>query len=107
MNTEAKFHGNRMQRLRKQADLTQDELGRLVGVSRTMITNLESCTTDPSISVLIAIAQTLECSTDFLLGLAEEPTISTDNAHLYERIRAMYKALTEIETLANRASIPY
>ena len=47
---------------RKFAGLTQEELGRLVGISRAQIANVESGRTETSIKALRRFADALNCS---------------------------------------------
>ena len=49
--------GERITQLRKQQNLSQDELAKKAGVSRTIIGNYERNTNTPSIEVLIKLAK--------------------------------------------------
>ena len=56
--------GERLTQLRKQLNLSQDDLAKKIGVSRTIIGNYERNTNTPSIEVLVKIAKTF--AVDFL-----------------------------------------
>lgn len=59
--------GRRVQRARQQADLTQEELGKRVGLTRTSITNLERGQQKIQVHTLYEIAVALNVRLDALL----------------------------------------
>ena len=63
----------RVYQLRKQRGLNQKELGEIVGLSHKSISTIESGLTSTSIEKLILLAQFFGVSTDYLLGLKDEP----------------------------------
>lgn len=73
------MRGDRLRDIRKSRQLTQEELAKLVGVSGQQIYRYESGENIPNSDVLTRLAQELSVSTDYLLGLVNEPT-----AHLTE-----------------------
>ena len=66
-----KDFGKRLRELRKEKGYTQAEFAARVGIAQNTLSQFENEIAMPSIPVLIAIAQTLDVSTDFLLGLSE------------------------------------
>ena len=60
---------NRLQRLRKQAGLTQEELSKSAEVSRKSINAIENGVYVPSTVLALKIARTLECSVEDLFKL--------------------------------------
>ena len=60
---------NRLQRLRKQAGLTQEELSNSAEVSRKSINAIENGVYVPSTVLALKIARTLECSVEDLFKL--------------------------------------
>ena len=71
------FLGNRIKKAREQAGLTQEELAGLIGISRTAIARYELGEIEPKIRNLIAIAEQLHVSVDYLLGIDNDrPEIS-------------------------------
>ena len=60
---------NRLQRLRKQAGLTQEELSNSAEVSRKSINAIENGIYVPSTVLALKIARTLECSVEDLFKL--------------------------------------
>ena len=60
---------NRLQELRKQAGLTQEELSNSAEVSRKSINAIENGVYVPSTVLALKIARTLECSVEDLLKL--------------------------------------
>ena len=63
--------GERLTQLRKQLNLSQDDLAKKIGVSRTIIGNYERNTNTPSIEVLVKIAKTFNVTVDYLIGEGE------------------------------------
>lgn len=60
--------GENIRRCRKQAGLNQGELGKLIGVSASAITQLENNDTKPKLTNMALLADALKCTTDELLG---------------------------------------
>ena len=60
---------NRLQKLRKQAGLTQEELSNSAEVSRKSINAIENGVYVPSTVLALKIARTLECSVEDLFRL--------------------------------------
>ena len=59
--------GERIRRIRKTRGLTQDELSALSGLTQQCISGVESGRREPKAFSLTLIAQSLNCSTDYLL----------------------------------------
>jgi transcriptional regulator with XRE-family HTH domain len=59
--------GETIYRLRKEKDLSQDELGKLVGVSNKAVSKWETYEANPDITLLPLLAQSLGVTTDELL----------------------------------------
>ena len=55
--------------LRKRNNLTQSQLAERLGISPSIASSYETGVRQPSLEVLIKLAQFYHCSTDFLLGL--------------------------------------
>ncbi|OSA84121.1 transcriptional regulator [Clostridium botulinum] len=64
--------GDRLKELREEKQLTQEELGKFLNVSRQAISSYESEDTEPSISNLIKLADIFNVSLDYLLGRTKE-----------------------------------
>lgn len=80
--------GERITQLRKQKNLSQDELAKKTGVSRTIIGNYERNTNTPSIEVIIKLANVFNVSLDFLIGEGE---LAAFNKDLLKRIEDIEK----------------
>ena len=63
---------NRLQELRKQAGLTQEELSNSAEVSRKSINAIENGVYVPSTVLALKIARTLKCKVEDLLGFLIE-----------------------------------
>ena len=67
------FFSKRVYELRKKRGLKQSELGAEVGLSHKSISTIESAQSSTSIEKLILLAKFFDVSTDYLLGLKDEP----------------------------------
>ena len=63
----------RVRMLRRQRKLNQQELGEALGLKQTTISNIESGNHTTTIEKLILLAKFFGVSTDYLLGLKDEP----------------------------------
>lgn len=59
--------GARIRALRKERNMTQEELAEAAGIGATHVSRIENGTTKLSVQTLIAIINALECSADKLL----------------------------------------
>lgn len=62
----------RIKRSRKVAKLTQEELGRRVNTTKATISNYENSYSTPSNLMLVALADMLDVTTDYLLGRTDD-----------------------------------
>lgn len=60
--------GNRLRDARKKKGLTQEELGKLVGVGKSTICTYEKETRNPSLETIVEFLNILGVSADYLLG---------------------------------------
>jgi transcriptional regulator with XRE-family HTH domain len=93
---EATSFGERLATLRKAAGYTQQELADEVGVSRRMIAYYEGQSEHPPTTLLPALAQALQLSTDELLGL-EPPAAKRIGGR--PRDNRLQRRLQQIESL--------
>ena len=70
--------GERITQLRKQQNLSQDELAKKAEVSRTIIGNYERNANTPSIEVLIKLAKVFNVSVDYIIGEGELAALDKD-----------------------------
>ena len=63
----------RVKKLRKARKLSQQGLAEVLGLTKTAISGIESGLRTTTIEKLILLAQFFEVSTDYLLGLKDEP----------------------------------
>jgi Predicted transcriptional regulator len=64
--------------LRQEHNLSQSQLGTLIGTSKAVISKYENALSYPSYDVLIKLASTFNVSTDYLLGVEKKKTINID-----------------------------
>lgn len=84
--------GERIIQLRKQFNLSQEDLAKQINVSRTIIGNYERNTNMPSIEVLVKIAKTFNVTVDFLIGEGE---LSSYDKDIIKRIEDINKLDTD------------
>ena len=63
----------RVKKLRKQQGLSQKTLGEAIGLTAKSICTIENGTSSTTIEKLILLAKYFDVSTDYLLGLKDEP----------------------------------
>lgn len=63
----------RVYQLRKQAGLSQKELGEVVGLTSKSISTIESGLRSTTIDKLVLLAEYFHVSTDYLLGITDDP----------------------------------
>ena len=63
----------RVKKLRRQRKLSQQELGEALGLTQKTISAIESGNRTTTIEKLILLAKFFDVSTDYLLGLKDEP----------------------------------
>lgn len=80
--------GERITQLRKQFNLSQDELAKQINVSRTIIGNYERNTNTPSIEVILKIAKIFNVTVDYLIG---EGKMSSYDKEVIKRIEDIDK----------------
>ena len=67
--------GNTLKRLRRKNDMTQEQLSRRLGLTKSVISAYETGMRMPSYDVLIAIARIFKVTTDFLLGVEQKQEV--------------------------------
>ena len=77
--------GDRLRELRKNCKMTQETLGEKLGVSKNAISYWESGDTQPSIEIIVKLADIFKVSTDYLLG------IQLDNLPEIDKIKKILK----------------
>ena len=68
-----KIFAQRVYELRKKRNMNQKELGEVVGLTAKSISTIESGLRSTTIEKLILLAQFFGVSTDYLLGLKDQP----------------------------------
>lgn len=58
----------RIREIRRAKDISQEELARAVGISQSLVSDVEKNKTNPSLGVFVRIARYLGCSLDELVG---------------------------------------
>ena len=67
--------GNRLKKLRQQEGMTQQQLARLLGVTKSVVSYYELQERYPSPEVLVKISAIFHVSTDYLLGIDQREMI--------------------------------
>ena len=65
--------GERLLELRKDANLTQDDLAAILNINKHSISSYERDKSEPPDAIKIAIAQYFNVSVDYLVGLTDHP----------------------------------
>jgi len=100
--------GYRLRELRKEKNMSQDDLGKLLGVTKVSVSGYENGTRIPSMNILMLILDVFEISADYLLGrelnvVCESDsnlsvTLSSDDIDIIRELRtrpALYNAVAD------------
>lgn len=79
--------GKKLKELRKGAGMTQEELAKKLGVTKSVVSYYELHERTPSPDVLVSLAEIFHVTADYLLGIEHKKTIdvsdlSDDDLHL-------------------------
>ena len=74
---ELETFAERVHMLRKQRGMSQKKLGEAIGLSHKSISTIESGSRTTTLEKLVILARFFQVSTDYLLGLCEEPAPKT------------------------------
>lgn len=87
--------GENLKKLRQSRNLTQQELGLQISLSKAVVSKYEKGISYPAFDVLLRIASFFEVTTDYLLGVSREKTI--DVSGLSEnQINIIHGMITEL-----------
>jgi len=93
------MNSNRLKDARLKAQHTQESLGEILGTDPRQIWRWESGKTVPNGDDVARLATALGVSTDYLLGLSDEPITNINDANLNEQERSVLYALRRGEKL--------
>lgn len=77
---------SRLKALRKQHDLSQEDLAERVGTTKGTISNYENNHSTPSNDMLVSLADILETSTDYLLGRIDDDGRTNHKTNDFEEL---------------------
>ncbi len=83
-----------LKKLRESKGLSQQKLASLIGVSRSTVAMWESGKSQPSLEMLVELAQLFEVSVDYLLDVQSESTTAIPATQQSE-IDKIFQGLTE------------
>ena len=89
--------GNRLKTLRLKKNMTQEQLARKLGLTKSVISAYETELRQPSYDVLIHIAKIYNVTTDYLLGIERKDKIDLsglspeESDAIYNLIKVMRK----------------
>lgn len=69
----------RLRMLRKSKNISQIELGKHIGVTKQSISNWENDNIQPSIEMLLKLAEYFSVSTDYILGLNDKKILDVSS----------------------------
>lgn len=74
--------GQRIKELRTNKKMTQEDLGKILGVTKVSISGYENGTREPDSQALGVIAKHFNVSTDYLLGISNSKNSTKDSEKL-------------------------
>ena len=69
MDDNLKVFATRLRQLRKEKDLSQDELAKMIDCPSSLISYYENCQREPGFSNLLALCEVLDETPDYLMGI--------------------------------------
>ena len=81
---------------RKEQNITQSELAKLLGITRSSVNAWEMGISVPSTQYLVELANTFHISTDYILGLDETSTINVSGLS-NEDIELLYSIILHLK----------
>ena len=93
--------GYRLKELRKNNNMSQDELGKLLGVSKVSVSGYEHGTRIPSMEILVMILNIFNISADYILG--RELNVICENSN--ESFSLSRDDINIIKELKNKPSL--
>jgi len=91
--------------LRLQRGMTQVDLAKRLGVSKSVVSSYENGVHLPPYDILTRISSLFGVSCDYLLGVCDAPHISTDGL-TKKQIEALQKIAEELRQLNHSANAP-
>jgi transcriptional regulator with XRE-family HTH domain len=89
----------RIRDLRIQHGMSQDELAEAIGISQNQISRYERGANDPTGDVLIALADVLHTTTDYILGRSSDPAPTLTEKDLDTKERKVVTAMRQGDRL--------
>ncbi|HBI5895879.1 TPA: helix-turn-helix transcriptional regulator [Listeria monocytogenes] len=74
--------GNRLKQLRKNNNKTQEDISKILGISRGAYSHIENGRNEPDMETIVKLANIFGVSTDYLLGRSNNGFIDTISAHI-------------------------
>ena len=93
-----RLKGSRLKALREAKGLTQDALAKLLGTDGRQIIRYEKEETDPGSEVVYALAVELETTSDYLIGLTDDPNPKLVSVDLSNEERDLIMSLRRGQT---------
>ncbi|MCJ1993109.1 helix-turn-helix transcriptional regulator [Lactococcus piscium] len=92
------YFGDKLKTLRKSKKLTQAELAQRLEISKSSVTSYEQGRIYPSLEIFSKICETLNVSSDYLLGVSDELPVKLSTAGLSdEEMKLLLQFLNLIE----------
>lgn len=93
--------GKILKRLRKESNLTQEQLGKLIGKSKTVISYYELQERCPSPNTIKKLVKVFRVSSDYLLGI-DNTENEVDVSDLTEKYKCFVKEIINYLRLKNK-----
>ena len=89
--------GENLKNLRKSRNLTQQDFGAKIGLSKAVVSKYETGIGYPSFDILVRIAQYFGVSTDYLLGVSRGKTVDV-SALTDSQIAVIHQMIAEFQS---------
>lgn len=79
------FFGTQMRNIREDADLKQDDVGRIMDVSQNLISKYETGRSEPSFDFIIKFCKHFNVTPNFMFGFTDSPRDTPKTSMLISR----------------------
>jgi len=91
--------GYRLKELRKNNNMSQEQLGKLIGVTKVSVSGYENGTRIPSMEILIMILNVFNISADYILGREKNVVCESDNDYMVPMSSDDINIIRELKSL--------
>lgn len=90
--------GYRLRELRKNNNMSQEELGKIIGVTKVSVSGYENGTRIPSMETLVTILNFFKVSADYILGREMDVVCEDENGNVVAMSKSDISIVNELKS---------